>query len=105
MGLTFTLNLTGGGSGLVNVGAMATERSVIALSVSILGFRRNTQHRKRQSAVYGRELFLGKHEQLSECYTASGIHFEPRSEPYALTALCAGVVSLPLLRLRRNKRA
>ncbi len=101
-GLMFTLNLSGGGSGLVNVwsnGNLNDPSNPIGLDY---GVSDGTLDNSGSSPLYIVKNYLGDTNSYPD-YTASGIVFTAVPEPSAFLALVAGIAALPILRLRRKE--
>ncbi len=103
-GLMFTLNLQGGGNGLVNLwsnGNLNDPSNPIGLDY---GVSDGTLTTVNGNPFFTVENYLGNTNSYPT-YTASGIGFTAVPEPSALIALGSGLAAWPLLRLRRKKRA
>jgi hypothetical protein len=103
-GLMLTLNLTGGGQGLVNVwsnGILSDPSNAIGLDY---GVSDGTLTYPGGTPLFTVESYLGNDNNYP-AYSPSGIRFSTVPEPSALLALGTGIAALPLLRLRRKQRS
>lgn len=103
-GLMLTLDLQGGGNGLVNVwsnGNLNDSSNPIGLDY---GISDGMLSEVNGSPFYTALAYLGNSNNYPD-YSPSGIVFSTVPEPSALMVLGAGLAALPLLRLRRKKQA
>ncbi len=103
-GLMLTLDLQGGGNGLVNVwsnGILNDPSNPIGLDY---GVSDGTLTNPGGSPLFTAEAYLGNTGNYP-IYSASDIRFSTVPEPSALIVLGAGIAALPILRLRRKKQA
>lgn len=103
-GLMLTLNLSSGGSGLVNVwsnGNLNDPSNPIGLDY---GVSDGTLTNVNGSPFFTAEAYLGNTNNYPN-YTPSGIRFAPVPEPSGLILLGSGIAALSILQLRRKKQA